>query len=786
MAHVLLPGLQPESFSPQGTLMIFFLFLLLDQAFCSFYRPIPTVQHQFGFQQQPPMQIQQSWQGQGLASSYPYQPQPYYQGLQYQPQTYVQGNIQYYINTSHYPPHGSFQQYQHALQYYPPQNASNSSVYTSSAIPQAQAPLIPYNPQAYQQRNVFYLAVPVIPVLVPMVYHDTRYFVLSGPPRQQPPQPSNAPQPDNSSVNPAHQPTPVPVPENRTREYKPLLPPRSETESTGSLIRPYQSKLASIYNPPRGSVSELKTNIYDCLTSSMMIVTNPLAAPSSVHVNSFLYELSDNRLSLAQSGETHLNWLIEFVTSDHYLHGYQENVLDYFKYIKEIHLDQEIDYDERIRLVIMKAIHRLIKHRCMMPEVISALIPLIKNSIYSNGYNCKSYYEHLLFSIDYHGNSLSANGFERYLTVIEASIEHIPIPESVVLLQPDEDKDLNILRLILHYAPLYRFLMGFDASKQQENLDKAIKLMNLYSDRQHYDPSDLLTNFHALNIMLQRSSLHMINSKQEVQEFLYECYEMVAAQLGKIFNDSHLYDLISNEFNHLLDIFINFYASNPDFGIDFTNYVTYSYECHKEYTFVALHQIAIYLSVYEVKYSVFKAKCIPELTLKVDSEFLLVLEALIAAVDDVDLNPAAYETWEPSGAFLILQDEIFNLKVVSEENKHIVSDFLFFAAKIFLSRRTGCNISFFASKNPAIMFSWSDAIDFVNFYLEKYFSRLSTIESKFCQDLAQEKDRNGVCDFSLVWKVYETDKYVSKIAEAESELPKSESEITTESEILNV
>ena len=48
---------------------------------------------------------------------------------------------------------------------------------------------LPYNPQAYQQRNVFYLAVPVIPVLVPVVHHDTRYFVLSEPPRQQTAQP---------------------------------------------------------------------------------------------------------------------------------------------------------------------------------------------------------------------------------------------------------------------------------------------------------------------------------------------------------------------------------------------------------------------------------------------------------------------------------------------------------------------------------------------------------------------------------------------------------------------
>lgn len=730
------------------------------------------------------MQMQQTWQGQGLASSYPYQPQPYYQGLQYQPQTYNQGNIQQYINTSQYPPqpynNGSNQQYQHVTQY-PPQNAPNSSVYTSSSMPQAQAPFLPYNPQAYQQRNVFYLAVPIIPVLVPVVHHDTRYFVLSEPPRQQPPQPlsnlnnpSNAPQPDNFSVNPAHQPAPVPFPENRIREYKPLLPPRSETESTGSLIRPYESKLARIYNPPKGSVSELKTNIYDCLTSSMMMITNPFAVPSSVHVNSFLYELSDNRLSLAQSGETHLNWLIEFVTSDHYLHGYHENVLDYFKYIKEVHLDQEIGYDERIRLVIMKAIHRLIKHRCLMPEIISALIPLIKNSIYSNGYNCKSYYEHLLFSINFHGNSLSANGFERYLTVIEASIEHIPIPESVVLLKPGEDADLMTLRLILHYAPLYRFLMGFDASQQQENLDKAIKLMNLYSDRQHYDPSDLITNFIALNTMLHRTFLHMIYSKEEAREFLYECYEMVADQLGKTFNDSHLYDLISNDLNHLLDVFINFYANDPDLGIDFTNYVTYSYECHKESSFIALHQIAIYLSTYEVKYSVFKAECLPALTVNVDSEFLLVLEALIAAVDDVDINPAAYETWEPSGAFLILQDEIFNLQAISEENKYIISDFLFFAAKIFLSRRTGCHISFFASKKPAITFSWSDAIDFVNFYLEKYFKPLKKIESKFCQDLAKENDLSGVCDFNLVWKVYGVDKYVSKITVAEiPEIPEN-------------
>lgn len=531
---------------------------------------------------------------------------------------------------------------------------------------------------------------------------------------------------------------------SRTYEYKPLLPAKTPKSS-----HPGQSRLYLFLAPPSGSLEELKNDIFDSLKHSVLVRVSPRPLAAAINLKSFIFELSMNEFSKFQTAETHLNWFVEFVTTK-YCRFFHENILDYFDYILKYHLNFEIETSKRAQFLVDAAISRLIFFLCLMPEVISDLLLLLKDSFLIE-HNCERHYKRLLHSISLHEAGLSHRGIERFLTVIEASISIVPIPSAVILLERFTRKHL---RRVLHYAPVYKILLAFDAGEDaREDLSRALRLLDssLYQDF-----TDHPLDFKALDTIFKRVYLHLFSSESEDLEEFVAVYETAAFQLVSNFQDFHIYDMIAHNYNYLLDVFVLYNCRRSDNlkVVDFFLFVKIAHRTNRRDTFSALKQVAIYLSIAEMKLETFRSEHKANLVAcsEIGSDFILVLEALIAAVDEVGFDPAYKETWEPSREFLELQEEIYNLKEIkdsSSRNENLLMNFLFLASKIFLSRQTGYQISLFFSENTIDGFSWSEAIDFVNFYFGKY----RKVESKFCEELKKAAEFKSFVDYGTVWRI---------------------------------
>ena len=683
--------------------MILFVFLFARIFTCSYYH-YPEFYQEHGYQQQTDEYHQNSW-----PSQYPMYVQPSV------PQMHHQMRLDQYIQPYN-PPHLSHQMcypnpghhYQNGCYYYP-------------------APIAPCQEESFIARDP----------LACYFFPDSTYKGI----------------PDFRGSMHQHQ-NPI------FNEFENFQPAGTHF-SVPARISPNQTK-SNVY---RGQLtySALKNDIFSSLKGSKLIKADPFNPPR-VNVHSFLLELSTNQTALSQSAETHLNWLVEFVTTA-YNSSYHENILDYFDYVKSNHLIFELKSDENMKFVIEDAILQLIQNNCCMPEVITELITLVKTDIYQYDIFGERLYNGLLDLVALPGIKLKSQEMERFLNVVEVSIQCAPIPASVVLLRPEEAANPSLGRLILHYAPLYRILMAFDDSEgpmRERNLAEALNLMIHLSDGSIYTMPNAYDNFSAFDKMFERAFIRFSNSKPGDLEVFKGRFEMAAAHLILQLTDLVLEDTIVSDLIYLMDFLILFNACRVVSEIDFADLVKIVYQPGSASHFHSMNQISIYLSIYQVTLATFRREIKDKLIEigEISYEFILVLEALIAAVDDVDVNPAEYETWEPSREFLQLQQEIFEFDASDKKFHYLQTNFLFFAAKIFLSRQTPFQFSFFLPKYPSDGFSWSDAIDLVNFYFKTL--TLLPIKSKFCKDIQRASDLSAFVDYSTIWKVYDSGTFISK------------------------
>lgn len=496
------------------------------------------------------------------------------------------------------------------------------------------------------------------------------------------------------------------------------------------------------YNIAQGFI---KRGIYDSILHNCNF-----SKPSRTNINleSFIFDLQRSEASLSIPAETHLKWFVEFACSLLQI-NLHDNLCDYFEYIKEFHLQREIEINPGLETCIDNTIAILVQSRCIMPNVISQLVQMIGKGMSPQRANFL--YRTLKTSILEHEQGLSKKGFSRYLIVLESFLEFIPqLPFHINSIDKKENS-FGLLRIVLHFSYIYEILMAFRDSSPAE-VGAAIYRMVHYSD------GSLISNFaiekfQVLDIILKRVFYRIANSNTKQMEIIFTRFEAVAHDFIKSILPGQIKTFIKCQMNNLLDFYIySFTIENEEIDIDFVEYVYFSYHSVPADRYFSMHQIAIYLSCYEMTLSQFRSQYKTRLlTQGIDEDFVLVLETIIAATEDIDLEPVYYEYWEPSIEFLTLQSEIISRgKDLNSRYPIIDSPFLLLAAKIFLSRQTCFPISIF-STGPFYNdgFSWSDALNFVNFYFEIFFkfsSHFFKVKSKFFEDLFVEFEDSPTLD----------------------------------------
>lgn len=474
---------------------------------------------------------------------------------------------------------------------------------------------------------------------------------------------------------------------------------------------------------------------------------DPNPCRTDIKLDSFLFELCDSATSLSIPTETHLKWFAEFAGL--YSHVvYSENLVNYFDYIKEYHLNKETEFSPSLIACIDNVIDGLIINRCCVPEIISSLVEMVGKDM--NQRRADHRYIALKTSILENEGYLSFHGFARYLKVLESFLQFIPhLPLHIIFINKRETR-IGHLRLIFHFSHLYKVLMGFEDSSPQQ-IHSAIQRAYHYSDGSYINNLGY-EKFRVFDRLIKQFFLRMFHSKSKQSDVIFERFENVAEFFIKIFHPSHIKRFIADHFDNLLDFYLYFSSSKMEKSIDFVEFVFLSYTSDPFEELSSLNQILLCISYYGITLDQFREEH-KELILGfgVDQDFVLVLEAIIAAVEDIESNVFFYETWEPSSELLELQAQI-----ISRRNRpgarfsSIESHYLMFAARIFLSRVTGFPLSIFPTS--AFLnedYSWEDALDFVNFYFEKGFFgdiKSSKVRSQFFEDLKVEFGNSPTLD----------------------------------------
>jgi hypothetical protein len=480
----------------------------------------------------------------------------------------------------------------------------------------------------------------------------------------------------------------------------------------------------------------IKQGIYESISHDC---NSLLPTRSNINPRSFIFELQQNETSLLISAETHLNWLVEF-SYLFFRSACHENLVDYFDYIKEFHLKREIDHNPDLKYCIDNAIVKLVQSQCILPEIISQLVEMVGPSM-SPERAC-FHYMTLKMSILSNELILSKVGFSRYLEVLESFLEFIPhLPFHIISLNKYEAGFGN-LRIALHFASLYEILLGFKDRSSTE-------VFSAIHNMSHYSDGSLIINFsfemfQVLDCILKRVFLRMVHLNEEQMDTIFTRFEAVAYDFMRSFSPEHLLMFINRQMNSLLDYYIYFMSMDKELDMGFVEYVSISYHNipGDKNLKLSMHQIAIYLAYYEMTLKQFRDEYKQGiLDCGVDEDFVLVLETIIAATEEIEMETANYEFWEPSIEFLTLQSQIITSK--KDENYSIInSPFLMLAAKIFLSRQIGFPISIFSTSTSFTDgFSWKDALDFVNFNVDQNFigsSHLFKVKSQFFKDLLDE------------------------------------------------
>lgn len=549
------------------------------------------------------------------------------------------------------------------------------------------------------------------------------------------------------------------------RAYRAMLS-RSFDQVFPFSSRPNYSRPSSFFNSPLQEelspeicdpIGFLKRAIYDSIkTTDLISLTKPKR--TDINLRSFINDLPHNLVAKTISAETHINLFIEFVTT-RYHKFYHESLLDYFDYIKTNHLEKEISTNPAIQDVIDSAVINLIKYRCLIQEVISDLVKLVGQTMSQE--RIDSYYNALVDSVITYENDLSKNGYSRYLSTLEAFLEFIPqIPFHIVLVNINETR-VGPLRLTLHGSYIYQILMGFRQHGHVE-ISAAINLLNQFSNGSSISVY-AFKQLESLDKVFKQVYYHIINADSDKTELYLDRFNYVAKLFVTSFSLAHFKIFTTYHMNNLLNFYIYFTIEDPNVVINFIELVSNAYNSLLDDKYFALYQVAIYLSNYEMTLSEFREdyKGI-FLDGGIDEDFVLVLEAIIAATESVTCNSSYLLNWEPSEEYLILENKIMT-RVVDPKIQYAIIDspYLMLAAKIFLSRQIGYPISLFATTTGYTDgFTWPEAVDLVNFFIEKYFhysKKSFKIKSQLYNDLKEEIQGN--VDFNEIMKFRQTRHY---------------------------
>ena len=389
---------------------------------------------------------------------------------------------------------------------------------------------------------------------------------------------------------------------------------------------------------------------------------------TDINLKTFIFGLQGSKASLSIAGETHLNWFVEFACSLFHTY-YQDNLVDYFDYIKEFHLKNEIDHNPNIGACIDTAIARLIQGRCILPEIISQLVEMVGKGM--NPQRADYHYGTFKNSILVNEYNLSKNELARYLIVLESFLEFIPhLPLHIVLLNKNE-YHFGHLRLSLHFANIYEILIGF---RQCDPSEVSSAIYRMY----HYYDGTIINifafeKFQVLDRIIKRVFLRILHSDSKETDTIFVRFDSVANEFVKSFIPDNLTTFIKGQLNNLLDFYFYFTSLNKKIDMGFVDYVAMSFYSVPTNRYVSMYQIAIYLSYYEMTLSQFREKFKSKiLDLQIDEDFVLVLETIISATEEIDLETAYYETWEPSIEFLLLQSQIISSKNDDQDRHQIV------------------------------------------------------------------------------------------------------------------
>jgi len=550
------------------------------------------------------------------------------------------------------------------------------------------------------------------------------------------------------------------------------LPPASKSHDTGFLRQDLQPQPSTrtVLNcfSYKELTSMLKTKIYAFITfrAEGFKGLNP-------DLGTGLYSLHENSHSLSLTSAKHLKWLLEFYIKNPHNQSFYESYLDYFEYIKKYHLIPEMRYDPEVRSVIKHFIISFISCRCALPEVIRDLLEMYQGFIRPDDLSDSvEFYTQFKTSLAENETIMTARAENRYITTLEHLLEYLPVPYDVVLLETKEAAERSrVARLLLHFAPLFHLFLSreaIDNGKITEAIGfiyqfaNGTRLERLAASDQFWIPS-------ILNIILKRFNLNLNGQEQDRINEALDRYDQILPELIKFYTTEDFFLFLRNRLDFLVDAYI--YAENLSgiITIGFVPLVLVSWEAYKELDlYFSLGQISMFLSQYKVSLQEFRTHFKDILIERMvgAEHFLLVLEALLAAVDGI-VGGTFVETWEPTREFLLLQEEILSISLDEKDKalKYSIlkAPFLFLAAKIVFCRQSGYPISMLGIKLPLYEFSWKDAIDYVNHFQELCFPcifKKIEIRSEFWKVLAGSIEDNA--DFAQIIRLFDANEYKTK------------------------
>lgn len=536
-------------------------------------------------------------------------------------------------------------------------------------------------------------------------------------------------------------------------------------------------------NESKKQIKRLKRNIRNAITFNFRSASSP---DKSLNLGSFLFTLHEDSFSLALPVQTHLNWLLEFASDQYFRSEHREGCQDYYDYIKTNHLERDIRNDPEILIIIRDTIIAFIGRRCALPEVIGDLLRIYEDFMQVS--------DHILFYVNFKDalvlaeTCLTGRAMTRFSITLEYLLKFVPVPLYVVLFESQFIlPQTSIMRSLLHLSPIYRLFLVKEPIDMTA-ISSAIGYICQFADGSRTDSYSSWYMF-TVNEMLKRvNSAYASRDPKYINDTL-DRYEMIIKELIKSFSINDFYLFSRNRLDFAVDAFIVAESESLEFDtsrIEFVYLVVNAWNAYSKVDpFLALNQISSFLVFNYVPLDDFRSVFKPVLAANMpdSGHFLLVLEAVLAAIDGLEAAQF-YSTWEPSRAFLILLNEIKNVPLTKLEERRsiITSPFLLCAAKIFICRQSGFQMSLFAGKIDSDQFSWKDALDYVNFYTYHYFPaeifEKIKVSSQFWDDVS--KAESYPINFDDIIRIFDSKEYKSTTVEIEASPNSAESVVIIE------